>query len=72
MKSHPFGSQRRLSLLKLNTALRAGFDPRSYCLQGCVTQVNQCSMSGGEECAALGNECIANCVGSSRMPPSYT
>lgn len=64
--------EHRLSLLRFNTGLKAGFDPRSYCLQGCVTEVNQCAMSGGDDCADLGNECITNCVGPSTMPTPYT
>ena len=49
-------------MLSLKSGLKAGADPRGYCLQGCVTQVNQCSIADGENCDTLFTSCLDQCT----------
>ena len=48
--------------LKIKTGLKAGFDARSYCLQGCVTKADQCEQMGMSNCDLLATSCLNSCV----------
>lgn len=54
--------KKSIPVFKLKTGLTAGFDGRSYCLQGCVTQTNQCDQRGEANCDLLLTSCLNDCT----------
>jgi hypothetical protein len=48
---------------KVKSNVKAGADPRGYCLQGCMTQETLCRASVRSGCDQVRNQCLVDCTG---------
>ena len=48
---------------KIKSNVKAGADPRGFCLQGCMTRESQCRASGRSGCDQVRNQCFVDCTG---------